>query len=96
MCGIAGLLNLDQQPIDEALLTRMNNVQEHRGPDAGDIFIHGGLGLAHRRLSIIDIAAGQQPLFNKDRSAVIIFNGEVYNFNVVREELIKLGFGSGI
>lgn len=92
MCGIAGLLNFDQQPIDQALLQRMNDVQLHRGPDAGDLYIKGPLGFAHRRLSIIDIASGQQPLLNVEQNAVIVFNGEIYNFKAIRDELQALGY----
>jgi asparagine synthase (glutamine-hydrolysing) len=93
MCGIAGLLNLDRQPVDAGLLQRMNDIQTHRGPDAGGTHVAGHLGLAHRRLSIIDIASGQQPLVNAEQSAVIVFNGEIYNFATLREELKGLGFG---
>ncbi|MCP8686825.1 XrtA/PEP-CTERM system amidotransferase [Marinobacterium sedimentorum] len=93
MCGIAGLLNLDFQPVDAGQLQQMNDIQIHRGPDAGDTYIAGPLGLAHRRLSIIDIASGQQPLVNVENNAVIVFNGEIYNFASLREELIGLGAG---
>lgn len=92
MCGIAGLFDPSgQTQVDPGLLTQMNEIQTHRGPDAGDTYISGALGLAHRRLSIIDIAAGQQPLINAEGNAVIIFNGEVYNFAALREELKELG-----
>ena len=70
----------------------MNQIQFHRGPDEGSIFIDGCIGLAHRRLSIIDISTGQQPLFNTERSVAIVFNGEIYNFQSLRDELAALGF----
>ena len=92
MCGIAGIFDTaGQRPIDRALLERMNQTQFHRGPDEGGIFVAPGVGLAHRRLSIIDVSTGQQPLFNQDRSIGIVFNGEIYNFQPVRSELQALG-----
>ena len=69
----------------------MNESQRHRGPDEGSYHIEPGLGLGHRRLSIIDVATGQQPLFNEDGSVVVIFNGEIYNYQELIPELIALG-----
>lgn len=93
MCGIAGIFDLQGiAEIDPVLLERMNESQFHRGPDEGGIHIEPGLGLAHRRLSIIDISTGQQPMFNHDRSVCIIFNGEIYNYRSIRSELEKLGY----
>ncbi|MCV2886043.1 amidotransferase 1, exosortase A system-associated [Aestuariibacter sp. AA17] len=93
MCGIAGILDVNgSAPPIEAVLHEMNQIQFHRGPDEGSIFIDEKIGLAHRRLSIIDISTGQQPLINDQRTAAIIFNGEVYNYRSLREELIELGF----
>jgi len=93
MCGIAGILDTQgRRPIDEPLLARMNQAQFHRGPDEGGAFVAPGVGLAHRRLSIIDLSTGQQPLFNADRSLCIVFNGEIYNFQGVRAELEKRGY----
>ncbi len=93
MCGIAGIFDLKGEgEIDQALLERMNESQFHRGPDEGGIHIEPGLGLAHRRLSIIDISTGQQPMFNSDRSVCIVFNGEIYNHRDIRSELEKLGY----
>ncbi len=81
MCGIAGIFDLTQQrPIDEAMLLKMNQVQFHRGPDEGGTHVEPGVGLAHRRLSIIDLSSGQQPLYNEDHSVVVVYNGEIYNF----------------
>jgi len=78
--------------IDPALLQQMNQAQYHRGPDEGNQFVEGPVGLAHRRLSIIDIASGQQPLTDAEHRAVIIFNGEIYNFRELRSELEHKGF----
>lgn len=86
------MLALDgRKEIDHQLLDRMNQSQFHRGPVEGDLYIESGLGFGHRRLSIIDLAAGKQPLFNEDRSIVVVFNGEIYNFQSLMKELIELG-----
>ena len=93
MCGIAGIFDTkDQREINESILAQMNQVQFHRGPDEGGLHCEPGVGLAHRRLSIIDISTGQQPLFNKDGSVCIVFNGEIYNFREIRVELVQLGY----
>lgn len=93
MCGIVGLLDLqNKRTIDRDLLGRMNEVQFHRGPDAGGIEVRPGVGLAHRRLSIIDLASGAQPLSSADGKAVVTYNGEIYNFLELRRELEKLGY----
>lgn len=93
MCGIAGLFDTrgDQTPHEE-LITRMTDAITHRGPDESGYHLEPGLALGHRRLSIIDIASGQQPLFNEKRSVAIVFNGEVYNFADLRPELESLGY----
>jgi asparagine synthase (glutamine-hydrolysing) len=92
MCGIAGVFNLHQpQPIEASLLKQINNVQLHRGPDDEGYYIDPYVGLAHRRLSIIDLASGHQPIFNEDDSVVIVFNGEIYNYQALYEELKHLG-----
>src|SRR5437763_11578260 len=80
-----------RREIPRALVGRMNETQHHRGPDAGGLHVEPGLGLGHRRLSIIDLATGQQPLFNEDGSVVVIFNGEIYNFQELVPELQALG-----
>jgi asparagine synthase (glutamine-hydrolysing) len=77
--------------IDRALLNRMNEAQFHRGPVEGGLHVEPGLGFGHRRLSIIDLASGQQPLFNEDHSVVVVFNGEIYNFQALMAELQGLG-----
>lgn len=92
MCGIVGLLDIrGKSEIDQQLLVRMNQTQEHRGPDEGEIYTEPGLGLGHRRLSIMDIASGQQPLFNEDGSVVVIFNGEIYNYRDLAKQLTAAG-----
>ena len=92
MCGIVGLFDVGStKEIARSILERMNQAQFHRGPDEGDVHIEPGLGLGHRRLSIIDLSSGQQPLFNEDHSVVVVFNGEIYNFQELMPELIALG-----
>lgn len=92
MCGIAGIFDTKgSREVARNLLDRMNESQHHRGPDEGDLHIEPGIGLAHRRLSIIDLSSGQQPLFNEDKSVVVVFNGEIYNFQELVPELEALG-----
>ncbi|KAI5916652.1 XrtA/PEP-CTERM system amidotransferase [Thauera sp. 2A1] len=92
MCGIAGLFDTrGKRDFDRELMRRMNDVQHHRGPDEGGYHLEPGVALAHRRLSIIDIATGQQPLFNEDGSVAVVFNGEIYNFQELVPELEALG-----
>src|SRR6059058_3696802 len=91
MCGIAGIVNKDGAPVDRELLARMNEAIRHRGPDDDGFYFGDGVGLAMRRLAIIDLAHGQQPIHNQDRTAWIVFNGEIYNYRELREELEKLG-----
>jgi asparagine synthase (glutamine-hydrolysing) len=92
MCGITGIFDTSgRRDIDRVVLQRMNDSQQHRGPDEGSLHIEPGMGFGHRRLSIIDIATGQQPLFNEDGSVVVIFNGEIYNYQELIPELQALG-----
>jgi len=92
MCGLVGIFQTQQRsPIDRELLQAMNQSLLHRGPDEGGLHLEDGVGLGHRRLSIIDRADGQQPLFNEDGSVVVVFNGEIYNFRPLREQLQALG-----
>jgi len=92
MCGIAGRFNYDaQQPVDHDCLVAMTDAVAHRGPDAAGYYEGRGIGLGHRRLSIIDLATGDQPLGNEDGSVQVVFNGEIYNFAEVRAQLIGLG-----
>jgi len=92
MCGITGIFDTtDSREISRDLLHRMNETQFHRGPDEGGLHLEPGVGLGHRRLSIIDLSTGQQPLFNEDHSVVVVFNGEIYNFQELVPELQALG-----
>lgn len=87
MCGITGYFGEG----NEGILRKMTCSLEHRGPDDQGLYIEGNLGLGHRRLSIIDLKTGHQPVFNEDRTTVLIFNGEIYNFQELRKELINKG-----
>ena len=88
MCGIAGKFNFDpQSPIDRERLAAMTTVIAHRGPDADGFYVGDGIGLGHRRLSIIDLSTGDQPLTNEDHTIWVVFNGEIYNFAEIRVEL---------
>ena len=92
MCGIAGFLRSCASGADESVLRRMGNAILHRGPDAGGEYLDDHIGLAHRRLSIIDLSSdGNQPMFSVDGRYVIVFNGEIYNFLELRAELEKAG-----
>lgn len=92
MCGIVGVADIQQQrSIDEALLTKMNDSQTHRGPDGFGLHREPGIGFGHRRLAIIDVASGHQPLFNEDGKVVVTYNGEIYNFRALMKELKTLG-----
>src|SRR3569623_1054569 len=92
MCGIVGIFDTrGGSTVDRALLERMNQSQFHRGPDEGGIHVEPGVGFGHRRLSIIDLSSGQQPLFNVDGLVVVVFNGEIYNYQELMAELIAAG-----
>ncbi|RZA31743.1 MAG: amidotransferase 1, exosortase A system-associated [Lysobacteraceae bacterium] len=92
MCGIVGILDTrGGRAIDREALRRMNESQHHRGPDEGELYLEPGLGMGHRRLSIIDIATGQQPFRSADGTMTLVFNGEIYNYRTLRDELIALG-----
>ena len=93
MCGIVGIFDMKAgREINHALLNAMNESQLHRGPDEGGLHIEAGLGLGHRRLSIIDLSHGQQPMHSQDGNVVLTYNGEVYNFPELRKELEDLGY----
>ena len=93
MCGISGLFDtLGTRDFARDLATRINNIQAHRGPDEDDVYLEPGLALGHRRLSVIDLATGKQPLFNEDGSVGIVFNGEIYNYRELVPELKALGY----
>ena len=92
MCGIAGIYNFDSfKSVHERLLKRMTDALVHRGPDDEGFYCSGPIGLGHRRLSIIDLAGGHQPLANEDETVWIVFNGEIYNFGELHDELVKKG-----
>ncbi len=91
MCGICGIVELNGKPADRGLLEAMNQRIVHRGPDGDGFYFHGPIGLANRRLSIIDLSGGWQPQANEDGTIQVVFNGEIYNFIELREELQKKG-----
>lgn len=91
MCGICGIRNFKDEVIDERVLQAMNHSIAHRGPDGVGVHLAPGIGLAMRRLSIVDLVTGDQPIYNEDRSAVIIYNGEIYNHLDLRAQLESLG-----
>lgn len=92
MCGITGIFDtIGRRDLGQAVLHRMNQSQFHRGPDAGGMHLEPGVALGHRRLSIIDVATGQQPLFNEDGSVAVVFNGEIYNYQELIPELMAKG-----
>ncbi|HEY2866657.1 MAG TPA: hypothetical protein VGJ02_06165, partial [Pyrinomonadaceae bacterium] len=93
MCGIAGFVCKSSGGFDDALLRRMAAAIEHRGPDEEGFFCDRkiGIGLANRRLSIIDIAGGSQPMANDDESIWISYNGEIYNFRELKSDLEARG-----
>jgi asparagine synthase (glutamine-hydrolysing) len=92
MCGICGILNYDkEQAVNEATLLKMRDVMVYRGPDDAGILIDKNIGLGHRRLSIIDLQGGHQPLSNEDGSVWIVFNGEIYNYQEHKKQLESKG-----
>lgn len=92
MCGICGIYNFrTKEPADLDLLKAMNNTLVHRGPDDEGFYVSGSVGLAHRRLSIIDLGGGHQPMTNEDKTIWVVFNGEIYNFEELQEDLVKKG-----
>jgi asparagine synthase (glutamine-hydrolysing) len=91
MCGITGIVRGDGAPVDRELLGRMNEAIRHRGPDEDGFYLSDGVGLAMRRLAIIDLKSGQQPIHNADRTAWIVYNGEIYNYRELRQNLESRG-----
>jgi asparagine synthase (glutamine-hydrolysing) len=92
MCGIAGIVKLDpQEVVEEARLVRMRDVLRHRGPDGAGLLRDGPVGLGMRRLAIVDVAGGHQPMANEDESVWIVYNGEIYNHAALRPELLARG-----
>ncbi|MDP8263819.1 MAG: asparagine synthase (glutamine-hydrolyzing) [Candidatus Ancaeobacter aquaticus] len=92
MCGICGIaLHSQQQTFPSETLHKMNESIYHRGPDSDGVFIHNSIGIAMRRLSIIDVDGGKQPIFNEDKTIAVVFNGEIYNFLELRNDLERKG-----
>lgn len=91
MCGITGMMYFDNRDIPDASLRAMMDVIRHRGPDDAGVWTDPGIGLGFRRLSIIDLKEGHQPLCNEDESVWIVFNGEIYNYQPLREKLLAQG-----
>lgn len=93
MCGITGIFHFDvDQAVDQSILVKMTDRLIHRGPDGSGYYFNKNIGLGHRRLAIIDLNSGGQPQFNDDKSIAIVFNGEIYNYIEVREELKGKGY----
>ncbi|MBI88597.1 MAG: asparagine synthase (glutamine-hydrolyzing) [Candidatus Marinimicrobia bacterium] len=93
MCGIAGIINFDGEPVSPRILKKMTDVISHRGPDGEGHYIAGPVGFGHRRLSIIDLSpAAQQPMISENKNFIISYNGEIYNFRELRTELQQLGY----
>jgi asparagine synthase (glutamine-hydrolysing) len=92
MCGISGIVDLrEKRNINQSLIRAMNDSLSHRGPDGDGFHFEPGLGFGHRRLSIIDLEGGKQPLYNEDETVVVTYNGEIYNFQELAAELQALG-----
>lgn len=92
MCGITGhAAGPGGERLDRELLQRMTDAIAHRGPDADGFHVEGGVSLGHRRLSIIDVSGGDNPLYDDQRRVALVFNGEIYNHLALREELIAAG-----
>ncbi|MBF0381917.1 MAG: amidotransferase 1, exosortase A system-associated [Magnetococcales bacterium] len=92
MCGIVGLFDIrGQREPDRAILADMNKAISHRGPDGDGLFAKPGVGLGHRRLAIIDLQSGGQPIFNEDGNVAVVFNGEIYNYKTLTRQLESLG-----
>ncbi len=93
MCGIAGVYNLNRQPVAKQHVQRMADVLAHRGPDSDGVYVDEQIGLAHRRLAILDTSSlGAQPMASKNDEWVIVFNGCIYNFKELRQELQQQGY----
>src|SRR5262249_40096112 len=92
MCGICGIIHFDPgRPVERATLEAMNICLAHRGPDETGYHLEANSGFGHARLSVIDVACGRQPIYNEDRSCVLVFNGEIYNYRELREWLLGRG-----
>src|SRR5512143_3884058 len=92
MCGIAGVLDTaGRAPVSLELMERMVGALAHRGPDSSGVYLDDRVGLGHARLSIIDLSGGSQPIHNEDESLWIVFNGEIFNYPELRDELERQG-----
>src|SRR5688572_14570825 len=93
MCGINGIALSpgSGKYVDKAKLVQMRDILHHRGPDGEGVFVDGNVGLGHRRLSIVDVAHGSQPMFSADGTCTIVYNGEVYNHADERDDLATIG-----
>ena len=93
MCGVAGLINLNGEPVSQVILKKMTDAIAHRGPDGEGQWIEGNVGIGHRRLAIIDLSpTGHQPMITADQRYVLSYNGEIYNYREIRSELEVLGY----
>jgi asparagine synthase (glutamine-hydrolysing) len=91
MCGIAGIVDLGNSPDSRDIMARMTGFLHHRGPDAAGMYANGPAVLGHTRLSIIDLSGGDQPIHNEDRTLWVVFNGEIFNYPELGEELVRCG-----
>src|SRR4051812_4300955 len=91
MCGITGVVNKSGEPVSSDLLSRMSHTMQHRGPDDHGTFTDTCMGFGFQRLSIIDLGGGHQPMSNEDGTLWIVFNGEIYNFQSLRDDMEKTG-----
>ena len=88
MCGITGIFNLNKdKKVDSISLKNMNDSLVHRGPDGEGFFIDNNIGLGHRRLKIIDLETGDQPMYSFDKNIVVVFNGEIYNYLELKKNI---------
>ena len=92
MCGIAGIIDFEKNSFTEAELTSLRDRLKHRGPDDAGLYLQGGVGLASRRLAVLDLSnAGHMPMPNENKTVWVVFNGEIYNFQELRGQLISAG-----
>src|SRR3954463_1461135 len=91
VCGVVGQASSDGRPADSATLRRMCAALEHRGPDSRGLHVDAGVGLGIQRLRVIDLATGDQPIFNEDGSVAVVLNGEIYNYRELRAGLERAG-----
>ena len=87
MCGICGIYNFKDKDKAQSMIERMLTSMKHRGPDDEGIYMDDYMSMGHRRLSIIDVKGGHQPLFNEDENICLVFNGEIYNFRELRKKI---------